>query len=95
MTEAKEKAKELIEKFDVKYYYHFTGGKFPVSMHDSVIKQCVLICVDEMIDYHNSLFNKGFKDIHIALSSPIKTYNDVLNPALIYLQEVKTEIEKL
>ena len=41
----KEKANELINSFDVKYYYKFTGGKFPVSMHDSVIKQCALIAV--------------------------------------------------
>ena len=64
-------------------------------MQNYYAKQCALFCIDEMINYHNSLFNKGFKDVHIALFSPIKTYNDILNPALSYLQEVKTEIEKL
>jgi hypothetical protein len=58
-------------------------------------KQCALIAVDEVIKYHESLYNKGFKDVHIALSSPIKTYNDILNPLLKYWEEVKQEIEKL
>ena len=49
MTPAKEKAKELIDKFDVKYQYNFITGSIPVSMHDSVIKQCALICVDEIL----------------------------------------------
>ena len=46
----KEKAKELIDKFDVKYQYELITGSFPVSMHDAVIKQCALICVDEIIN---------------------------------------------
>ena len=54
-----------------------------------------LFIIDEKIQYHESLFDKGFKDVHIALSSPIKTYLDIMNPMLKYLQEVKREIEKL
>ena len=46
----KEKARELIKKFDVKYQYNFITGSIPVSMHDSVIKQCALNCVDEILD---------------------------------------------
>ena len=46
----KEKAIELINKFDVKYQYELITGSFPVSMHDSVIKQCALIAVDEIIN---------------------------------------------
>ena len=89
----KEKANELGNKF-------YRGNIFTHSKKQHLIelefaRQNAIICVDEIINYHNSLFNKGFKDVHIALSSPIKTYNDVLNPALKHWQEVKTEIEKL
>lgn len=45
----KEKALYLIEKFDIKYYYKFTNGQLPVSMHNQVIKDCVLECVEELI----------------------------------------------
>jgi hypothetical protein len=45
----KNKAIDLIKKFDVKYYYKFTKGQFPVSMHNSVIKECVLNCIEELI----------------------------------------------
>jgi len=58
-------------------------------------KQCALISIQEKIAYHESLFDKGFKDVHIALSSPIKTYVDILNPSLDHLKQVKLEIEKL
>ena len=58
-------------------------------------KKRALIAIDEKILYHESLFNKGFKDVHIALSSPIKTYNEILNPSLKDLQELKKEVEKL
>ena len=56
----KEKAKDLLRKMDVIYYMKL-GGKnkdskgFPVSMHKYQIKQCALICVDEIlsaIDWH-------------------------------------------
>jgi hypothetical protein len=46
------------------------------------------------IKYHESLFDKGFKDVHIVLSSR-KTYNEILNPLLKHLIEVRKEIEKL
>jgi hypothetical protein len=85
----KEKAEELFDKFEDKL----------ISSHTIFLgeakKQCALIAVDEVIKYHESLYNKGFKDVHIALSSPIKTYNDILNPLLKYWKEVKQEIEKL
>ena len=79
----KEKALELIGKF----YY--------CGIDECDCKKCSLIAVDEIIEYHNSLFDKGFKDVHIAISSPIKTYIDILNPLLKYWREVKQEIEKL
>ena len=90
MIPAKEKAKELVSKY-VHLAKQSTGANG--TIYNS--KQCALIAVDEIIEYHNSLFNKGFKDVHIAMSSPIKTYIDILNPQLKYLQEVKQEIEQL
>lgn len=44
------KAIDLIKKFDVKYYYKFTKGQFPVSMHNSVIKECVINAIDEILN---------------------------------------------
>lgn len=82
----KTKAADLISRFlkSDKMVFNIEGAK-----------ECALIVVDEIIKHHESLYNKGFKDVHIALSSPIKTYNDILNPLLKYWQEVKQEIEKL
>jgi hypothetical protein len=51
--EAKEKAKELLNKMDVIHYMKL-GGKnlnskgLPVSMHDSQVKQCALIAANEL-----------------------------------------------
>ena len=73
----KEKAWELYHKFRT------LEGKFGDKvLYNYDAKQCALIAVNEIIEYHNSLFDKGFKDVHIALSSPIKTYIDILNPLL-------------
>lgn len=88
MTPAKLKARELADKM-----YQYQWRKDTIEFRNA--KQCALIAVDEMIEYHNSLFDKGFKDVHIAISSPIKTYIDILNPLLKYLREVKQEIELL
>jgi hypothetical protein len=92
----KQKAKNLVNTF----YYSLPNngsqeGINSTTRRYSEAKQCALIAIDEIIEYHQSLYNNGFKDVHIALSSPIKTYNDILNPLLKYYQEVKTEIEKL
>ena len=88
MSNPKEKARDLVKKYSKGKDEH---GWF-LCEFDSCAKQCALIAVDEMIEYHNSLFDKGFRDVHISLSSPIKTYNDILNPSLKYLQQVKQEI---
>ena len=82
----KEKANELVHQYVI---------NMPIPFHIEDAKICALIAVDEIIEYHNSLFDKGFKDVHIALSSPIKTYIDILNPLLNYWQEVKQEIEEI
>jgi len=87
----KEKAKEIVNK-----YWSIGEQEWqdtPLTWEEA--KQCALIAVDEVIKYHESLYNEGFKDVHIALSSPIKTYNDILNPLLKYWKEVKQEIDKL
>jgi hypothetical protein len=86
----KEKAKELVEKFKNDL---FKQRGVTIYTEDAIL--CALIAVDGLIKYHESLYNEGFKDVHIALSSPIKTYNDILNPLLKYWKEVKQEIEKL
>lgn len=51
----KEKAKELYNKFDFEKFngnddFTFTDG------YDYEIKQCALICVDEYLLFHDSLF---------------------------------------
>jgi hypothetical protein len=78
-----EKAKRLVKKYTDMSIFKFAA------------KQCALISIDEILEYHESLYNKGLKDVHIAISSPIKTYDDILNPLLKYWQEVRQEIEKL
>jgi hypothetical protein len=82
--DAQSEAKQLLTKFDL-----FS------TMDVNVNKECALICINEKIKYHESLFNKGFKDVHIALSSPIKTYNEILNPSLEHLENIKKELMKL
>ena len=47
--DVRKKAVDLINKFDVKYYYKLTKGQLPVSMHNSVIKECILNSIDEII----------------------------------------------
>ncbi len=90
MLTAKEKALEIYEMF---YFAPDKDGYHAQSKYRAKIQS--LLCVNEVINYHNSLFDKGFKDVHIALSSPVKTYLDIMNKELEYLKEVKIEIEKL
>ena len=84
MISPKQKARELISRFDVKYQYNFITGSIPVSMHDSVIKQCALICVDEILKSSPCV---------IKAITPNGKKGWVGNSG--YWQEVKTEIEKL
>ena len=84
----KEKAKDLV------YIYAKSSNNLQQRTDWGYDKQCALIVVDEIIKYHESLFDKGFKDVHIALSSPIKTYNDILNPSLKELHKLREEITK-
>ena len=89
----KEKAKELIKKHTI--FLGDNGALEEYWTDELDAKRHSIITVNEIINYHESLYNKGLKDVYIELSSKIKIYNDVLNPSLKYLQEVKREIEKL
>jgi len=93
----KEKAKELVYKYEnlVTTWNCYFDTEIPISDRLPEMKICALICVDEMINYHNSLFDKGFKNVHQDLKTPNKLYSDIMNKELLYLQEVKQEIEKL
>jgi len=89
----KEEAKEIYQVI-----YGMGPKRESVEMieQDKILsKKCALYAIDLKIKYHESLFDKGFKDVHIAMSSPIKTYNQILNPLLKHLLEVKKEIEQL
>ncbi len=101
MKDPKEYAKELVEKYlriedDTMFFWdgYYDRRMFDEQVLDHAIK-CALIDVQNTIDYHESLFDNGFEDVHIALSSPVKTYIDILNPLLKWLQQVKTEIINL
>jgi hypothetical protein len=89
----KEEAIELIESHTL---YEGDNGALKEYYTDNLeAKRHALISINEKIKYHESLFDKGFKDVHIVLTSPIKTYNEILNPLLKHLIEVRKEIEKL
>lgn len=94
--DAKEKAKELIKKMNVIHYYKL-GGKnseskgLPVSMHDSQIKGCVLVLIDENVKMLKSLLNESTQ-IYQSLNTPKKLCIDLLNPLLKYWNEVKQEV---
>ena len=79
----KEKAKELIDKFNnhtVKELVYLKNGK--VIEGKTEAKQCALIAVDEMINYFSKeLFMMAYPEIAIS--------------ELEYWQEVKQEIENL
>ena len=90
---AREEAEELYSKI-----YGMTPVRGSVSMIEQdkdLSKSYAILFIDEKIKYHESLFDKGFKDVHIALSSPIKTYLDIMNPLLKHLIEVREELKKL
>lgn len=97
--EAKNKAIEIIEQHaflltESISLSNTNSQEYKACVFD-LAKQCALISVDEIISYHNSLFDSGLKDVHIALSSPIKPYVDVLNPKLKFWQEVKNQIKSI
>lgn len=57
--EAKEKAKELLEKMNV--IHRLKGNGLPVYMHKSQVKRCALLAVDEVInEYESNICNSGY-----------------------------------
>lgn len=82
----KEKAKELVERFNIKVNVYYTEDSIPnimnVPMINKSVKQLALICVDEII---------------ISLTQYGKDSNELQNMdrELYYWNEVKQEIEKL
>lgn len=80
--EAKEKAKELVEKF-VKYADYLDENLIPDIDYNA--KQCALICVDEIMD---SL------DIDSTVFCDFKDYM-AIEKLHDYWQEVQQEIKKL
>jgi hypothetical protein len=74
----KDKAIDLIKKFDVKYYYKVTKGQFPVSMHNSVIKQCVLNAIDVVLT--TDLYSQD-RDYWIEVKDIVTTDFDTLYQA--------------
>lgn len=83
-----QKAKLLVDKFiNIKFCKDFGG------MDNDLAKQCAIICLDEKINYHNSLFEAGLKDVHQTMNTPKEIYNDVMNPKLNELKQIKEFIE--
>ena len=56
---SKEKAEQLLKKFDVKHQMKFSEkrGTFPISMYNSQIKQCAIACVGEIISNNSELLD--------------------------------------
>lgn len=84
----KEKAKYLIDKMQVTHYVKL-GGKnskskgLPVSMYKDQVKQCALLCAEEVI------IQWDYIDTYLA------DLNGELNPNLKYWHDVKHEISLL
>ena len=76
---AKDKAKELIDRFSNVKRPMLKGHNLSVNMHQEHVKQCALICVDEILK------NQPY-DIYTI---------DQCNNLTKYWKEVKEEINKL
>ena len=78
----KEKAIDLVDKFNqytVKASTHYPNGKMVECKDDA--KRCAYIAVNEMIAFAKHAFSY----INIELATP----------SIVYLEEVKQELEKL
>lgn len=93
----KEKAEELVDKFLRQQPMHIT-------MQIVSAKQCVLICINEMIKENKiyiNLASKGYYDWIGTNSSQNlanqeeKKYWQIFKDRKIYLEKVKQEIKKL
>lgn len=78
----KEKAKELVDKMDLKQMPSLNLARNEINLNDTFFnaKQCALIAVDEILKYQDSLV--GMLDTNDGRS-------------IMFWQEVKKEIEKL
>jgi hypothetical protein len=88
--EAKDKAKELIDKFkkETSYeYQEYAGAHYSIFEHDiGTIKQCALLCVEEILQdgmLEKAPFMNNGKDL---MESNYVRYKD-------YWHQVKTEIK--
>lgn len=89
----KQKAIELVAKFQkdaIIEHPPFAGALTEYSkLNDREAKQCALIAVEELINYHYRLFES-----QIPLVGIIKKV-DIVNIEYNFLIDVKTELEKL
>jgi hypothetical protein len=84
MISPKEKALELIIKFQSGYIENGFSYQFQNDENDA--KHCALICVDEIIKSNpTNPLTGGY----------IELYSDMIDEAIEFWQEVKSEIEKL
>jgi hypothetical protein len=83
-------AVRLIRSFKDWVLIDYTGDEEPLFSHQ---KGCALMVVNNILKYHDSLFDEGLKDVAITAESPIRTVKDVLNPLRKYWKQVKVEIE--
>jgi len=91
----KEKAEDIVKILDVKHILKFgQSAELPVSMYQSQVVECAIIAVDEIIG-EIILFIDESPNVYQSLKTPKKLCIDILNPRLVYWQEVKLEIQKL
>lgn len=94
-----ERAKELVDRhYKILTKNYADNDLAQILAHNMWFeesKQCALISVDEILKHHDSLLDLGLKNVHMTLESPVKQYNDVLNPIREYWKNVKKEINKL
>ena len=67
----KDKAEELIDRFSNVKRPMLKGHKLSVHMHSEHVKQCALICVDEMLGIYD---NEGYdgEDSEMAYLEEVK-----------------------
>lgn len=91
--EAKEKAKELIDKYIKLYPSYIVMWPGDIDTATQNIKQCALISVDEIIKSKelNYLFSKNLIDSFEFTSDDFYIYEEFIK----YWKQVKKEIKKL
>jgi uncharacterized protein YydD (DUF2326 family) len=63
----KEKAKELVDKYSdniVVKFQEYAGAHYSeLELSDTETKQCALICVDEILEFHDRIDVKYWKEV--------------------------------